>query len=116
MMDKIEKQEIVNRLAEIRRSHHYTQEQLAEALNLTPKHISHCESGSLSISLKTLIHFCNLFNCSMDYIIWGKSKDEKLEQLNDTVPTLLRTGTKEEINLLNRYLDLYSELLNFNKK
>ena len=111
-MKKATNHEIGKRLAEIRRSNNYTQEQLADALDLTPKHISHCESVTSSVSLKSLIRFCELFSCSMDYIIWGKSTDEKLDQLNETALSVLRCGSDQDVDLLNCYLDIYAELLN----
>ena len=110
-MDEIKFDEMGRRLAEIRKANRYTQDQLAAVLELTPKHISHCESGTSCLSFKKLVEFCNLCNCSLDYIVWGKSKDDKIERLDNTVLSILRTGTDEEVNHVNRYLEIYSEML-----
>ncbi|MGN1111709.1 MAG: helix-turn-helix domain-containing protein, partial [Acutalibacteraceae bacterium] len=40
---------IGKRIAEIRRSHNVTQEELADHLGVSPKHISHTECGTSSL-------------------------------------------------------------------
>lgn len=102
---------IGKRIAEVRRSHNVTQEVLADKLNVSLKHISHIECGTSGLSLKNLIEFCNLFHCSLDYIIFGKSQNTDLEKLPDDIVTLLNTGTEFQISQLNRYLEIYIELL-----
>lgn len=99
------------RIAEIRLSHNVTQEVLADRLGVSPKHISHTECGTSSLSLKNLIEFCNIFDCSLDYIILGKSEDSILTKLPDEIADILYTGTKQDIDRLNRYLQIYVELL-----
>lgn len=113
MNDKTELdyREIGKRIAQIRKANHYTQDQLSEVLDLTPKHISHCEAGTSSLSLPKLYGFCNLFHCSMDYIVWGKSKDTIIESINPSILSILRTGTEDQKNQLKRYLDIYCELI-----
>ena len=68
---------IGKRIAEIRKSHNITQETLADQLGVSPKHISHTECGKSSLSLKNLIEFCHLYDCSLDYIVTGKTTDLK---------------------------------------
>lgn len=101
---------IGSRLAETRRSHKITQEALADMLGVSPKHISHVENATSCLSLKNLIHFCSIFGCSMDYLIFGKQNNEALSKLPDEVVKTLSTGSDEEIARLNRYLQVYVEL------
>jgi len=100
------------RIAEIRRHHKITQEALADSLGVSPKHISHVENATSSFSLKNLIQFCTLFNCSLDYIIFGKQNNEALSKLPDEIVRLLNTGSNDDIECLNRYLQIYIELQN----
>lgn len=102
---------IGKRIAEIRRSHNVTQEVLADRLGVSPKHISHTECGTSSLSIKNLIEFCNIFDCSLDYIILGKAEDSILAKLPDEIADILYTGTEQDIERLNRYLQIYVELL-----
>lgn len=102
---------IGKRIAEIRRSHNVTQETLADRLGVSPKHISHTECGTSSLSLKNLIEFCNIFGCSLDYIILGKSENSILAKLPEEIADILYTGTEQDIERLSRYLQIYVELL-----
>lgn len=101
---------IGKRISEIRRAHKMTQEVLAEKLSVTPKHISHTECGTSSLSLSNLIEFCNIFDCSLDYIILG-TKNNVLSKLPNKIVEILYTGTDEEINRLIKYLEVYVELI-----
>lgn len=102
---------IGQRISEVRRSHKVTQEALADRLGVSPKHISHTECGTSSLSLKNLIEFCSLFDCSLDYIIFGKAADSALAKLPDEISAILHTGTEKQIDRLNRYLQVYVELM-----
>lgn len=111
-MERDFKISIGKRIAEIRRSHNVTQEELADHLGVSPKHISHTECGTSSLSLKNLIEFGNIFDCSLDYIIFGKTGNSVLAKLPDKIVDILNTGTEQDIDRLNRYLQIYVELLN----
>lgn len=101
------------RIAEIRKANKITQESLSEILDITPKHVSHVENGTSSLSLKNLIKFCEYFNCSMDYIISGHNNSPILDKLPDDITAILQTGSPEEIDTLNRYLAIYSKIKDF---
>ena len=101
---------IGKRMAEIRRSHNITQETLAEKLGVTPKHISCVECGISSLSLKNLIEFSNVLDCSLDYILLGEKKDNALSKLPKEIIDVLYSGDEKEIDRLNRYLELYIEM------
>lgn len=98
------------RIAGLRRSHKLTQEALAEKLNVTTKHISHVERGCASLSVKALIALSQVFDCSLDYIIFGVSADKTTALLPDTILEILHSGQQTDINRLIRYLQIYSEL------
>lgn len=99
------------RIAEIRQSHKMTQAALAEILNVSPKHISHTECGTSSLSLKNLVVFCKLFNCSLDFLIFGKEDTDVMKNLPEEISNLLYTGTEEDIEHFNEYLSFYVELI-----
>ncbi len=103
---------IGQRMAEIRRLHNITQESLADMLDVSPKHISHCENETSYLSLKNLIRFCQLFDCSLDYLVLGYHNNA-LSKLPDGIIKIIQTGSDTDIQLLNRYLQLYLELISF---
>lgn len=106
---------IGKRISLTRRAKGMTQETLAEKLGVSPKHISHVECGTSSLSLKSLIEFCKIFNCSMDYIIFGNSESKLISKLPSEITDILHTGTDDELDRLNRYLQIYIELLSDHK-
>ncbi|MGN0485255.1 MAG: helix-turn-helix domain-containing protein [Lachnospiraceae bacterium] len=101
---------IGKRIAQIRRSHKITQEALADMLEVSPKHISHVENATSSFSLRNLLEFCNIFHCSLDYIMFGKEQNEALSKLPEGIVRILNAGSEEDVEQLNRYLDIYLEL------
>lgn len=103
---------IGTRIAEIRRYHKITQESLADLLGVSPKHISHIENATSSLSLKNLIQLCTIFDCSLDYIVLGKQSNKALANLPDEIVKILSTGSDIDIDRLNRYLQFYIELQN----
>lgn len=101
---------IGRRIADIRLAHNYTQEELADCLGVSPKHISSVECGKSNLSLKNLITFCNIFHCSLDYVIFGQKEDSVLSILPKEVVDILYTGDEQEIERIKRYLQMYIEL------
>ena len=59
------------RIKELRRIHHMTQDQLAEFMDISIKHMSSVERGMSSLSLEKLIQICEVLDCSLDYLIIG---------------------------------------------
>lgn len=110
VLDERQNQQIGMRIAELRRSHKLTQEALAEKLNVTTKHISHVERGCASLSVKALIELSRVFDCSIDYIIFGATADKATALLPDTILEILHSGRKDDIDRLIRYLQIYVEL------
>lgn len=103
------------RIAEIRRSHNVTQEALSEMLDVSPKHISHTECGTSTLSLKNLVQFCEIFHCSLDYVVMGTTTDDTLRQIPDEVVQILYSKDEKQLDRLKRYLQIYAELLNQSK-
>jgi len=101
---------IGKRMAEIRHARNMTQETLADRLGVTPKHISHVECGTSSLSLKYLMEFCNILECSLDYIIFGTQKDSILAKLPKEIENILCQGNEQEIERLQRYMQIYIEM------
>lgn len=101
---------IGRRIAQIRRANGLSQESLADRLGVSPKHVSHTECGTSSLSLKNLIEFCRIFDCSLDYLIFGKEENPALTILPDEITSILYSGSAAEKDRLVRYLQMYLEL------
>jgi transcriptional regulator with XRE-family HTH domain len=101
---------IGTRIAKIRRSQHMTQERLAELLGVSTKHISHVENASSTLSLPKLIKFCRLSGCSLDYVVLGRKEDPVMSRLPQKIIDILSINNPEEIERLDKYLKMYSEI------
>ena len=102
--------EIGVRLAKLRRSSSMTQEDLAEILGVTTKHISHVERGKAALSLRHLIKLSEMYNCSLDYLIMGKPHDQALSIIPKPIFDILYSDNEKEIDRLVRYLTIYCEI------
>lgn len=109
---------IQKRIKELRLEKGYTQEELARLLGLNSKsNIANYESGANAPSDKIKIKMCQLFDCSMDYLMGLTSyKDAKKEIENELAKLNLSKEEYEEIKLLilNHNLDFTDLLLNNN--
>ena len=65
----------------------YTQEQLAEACDLSTAHIGHIERGARAASVETLITLSKVLNISTDYMLLDidLAKDKKFSDLFNTL-------------------------------
>lgn len=99
------------RLKELRKSKHLTQDNIADMLNISQKTISSAERGLYRLSLEYLLEYCSIFNCSLDYIVSGKTHDSAISKLPTEIYNILCNGSETEVNRLNKYLQIYTELL-----
>ena len=67
---------IGTRIAELRKGANLAQNELAEKLMISNKAVSKWESNNGSPSLEMLIKLSEVLNCSLDYLILGKSCDD----------------------------------------
>ena len=112
MIDKYDTTAVGLRIANLRHSHKMTQDQLAEQLDVSTKHISHVERGCANLSMTALIELCEIFGCSIDYIVFGRENDPILSQIPQTISDILLSDDEEDIACLKKYLEIFSELYN----
>lgn len=67
-MRKVNTIKIGKNIQTIRRSNGYTQERLAEKIEVSVRYVSDIEQDRANPSYEVLIRFCNLFKVSMDQI------------------------------------------------
>lgn len=67
-MKKVRAIKIGKTIQTIRRTHGYTQEKLAEAIECSPRYIGDIEQDRSKPSYEVLVKFCNLFNIGLDDI------------------------------------------------
>lgn len=89
---------IVNRRKEL----NYTQEQIAEQMNVSIQMISNLERGNKAIRIDNLVKLCSILDVSTDYILTGKRCDNDLELLAAKI-SKLNEADYEMIELLVDY-------------
>lgn len=52
-----------------RQKRHYSQAALAEKLDISTNFVGQIERGDRKPSLETLVHICNVFHISLDYLL-----------------------------------------------
>ena len=68
-----------------------TQEEVAEAIGISAAFVGHIERGERSMSFNTLIHFCNYYRVTMDYLL-----SDTLLPEEDTVLTQIAAILKDK--------------------
>lgn len=84
---------IGHRIKILRKSKGMTQEQLSEAINVSPHYIYEIERGIKQMSLETFMSITHALNTSADYLLFGASNCDKPvpnydEQLNSIMESL----------------------------
>ena len=81
-------EDIGKRVKKRRIEHGYTQEYLAEKMDVSIQMISGTESGKKALKLENFIKFCEILETTPDYLIKGRDPAsiliEEMKQLTDT--------------------------------
>ncbi len=107
--DKIE---IGKRITAIRKINGLTQENLAELLGCSVKHISHAERGLTYLSVDKYLFMSRYFHCSLDYLLKGVDGSDAASFLPAPLIEIMQNGSKREKELLLSYLSMYSKIKN----
>ena len=71
-------QDLPSRLKEIRKKNHFSQEQLAEKLNISRQAISGWENGKSAPDLENLMLLAELYHVSMDELMGGNKAEREV--------------------------------------
>ncbi len=99
------------RIRKYRMAAHFTQEQLAEAVDVVPSSISRIETNANSCSLSLLIKIATAFNVGIDALICDSLPPVKDLYIRKDFETLLSDCTTKELNLLFRVLEVTKKAL-----
>ena len=90
-MTSAELKAIGNRISNRRKSLNYTQEQIAEKMDVSIQMVSNLERGNKAIKIDNLIKISEILNVSADYILTGKHTEKdigivlnKIDKLSDS--------------------------------
>ena len=79
-------------IRKIRIQNKYTQAELAEALGMDRSFLSYIESGKKGCSVDLLIQFSDLFQVSLDYLVFGTERYTlpQKERLKEEVTNMIQ--------------------------
>lgn len=80
--------EIGKRIQNRRKQLGFTQEHLADEMNVSVQMVSNLERGNKSIRIDNLIRLCQLLSVSTDYILTGKENDSDISALAQQIAAL----------------------------
>lgn len=78
------------RIRQIRKRSGYTQERLAEELNMDRSVLSRIEAGKYVCGIDFLVQIADYFNVSLDFLVFGKVQNEAAVSLKESIAELIR--------------------------
>ena len=101
-MSEVDLNSIGKRIQKLRKQRDYTQEDLAEMMNVSIQMISNLERGMKAIRIDNLINLSRILDVSTDYILMGKETIEDFTTLTAHISKLSPKDQKT-ISLLVEY-------------
>lgn len=99
---------IGERIKEMRKIAHMTQEQLAERINVTVGYVSQCERGISHMNLEKLSEVADILECDLAYFVTGTSTDSR-DYFNDELITKFRSLTPTQKKNIIGFIDIMLE-------
>ena len=106
--------QIGRRIQKARELAGYTQEKLADKVDVSTQYISDLERGNVGTSVPTLIKICKILCISSDYILLGKNTAEAPDISNIT--KRLINLSQDEIQIVENSINLMIEAFNMNNQ
>lgn len=90
--------EFSNRLYELRKQKGFSQEELANRLNVTRQTVSKWEVGDSTPDMEKLMALSDLFQISLDELVMGKEKEKgNIGELSDKSQAKIRTSENKKV-------------------
>jgi len=99
---------IGERLKKARVEKGYTQEKLAEMMELSIAYVSRIENGKTHINLKRLNELCSILDTSESYILNGVS-DNSTSYLNNELNSILKDCSSKDKELIYQIASIISD-------
>ena len=107
LMKNINYQLVGQRVKQLRNKKHLTQEQLAEACNISTSYLGHIERGSKKLSLETAVKIAQCLHVSLDALVI----DGVLENsgLLSNIEAIIKKQDKKKQDQFNRLLKILAK-------
>lgn len=101
--------QIGERIKEARESSGRTQEQLAEAIEVSPQYISDLERGVVGISIPTLKRLCTSLAVSSDQILFDRKTEQYAAAIGEKCRSLSDSQFRMVLEIIDRFLRAVEE-------
>ena len=101
-MSPAELKAIGSRISARRKQLNYTQEQIAEKMDVSVQMVSNLERGNKAIKIENLLKISSILDVSTDYILTGKHTNEDIDTVSNRL-TKLSESDFDMINMLIEY-------------
>lgn len=105
MADEKLLREMGERIAKRRKSLKFTQEFLAEKMNVSVQMISNLELGKKAIRPENLIKLSTALSVSTDYILTGKERETGIQELTEKIQLL----PEDRLSVLRGVIEIFSQ-------
>lgn len=107
-MKKVNTIKIGNNLRKIRKSHGYTQEGFAEAIECSTRYVSDIEQNKRSPSYEVLVRICNKFEVNMNKIFEGYLENKNNSEI-DLALSGYRTLEERDKKTIRTMIEYFNE-------
>jgi len=101
-------------IRKIRKIHGFSQEELAEKVDISTTHMSHIETGNTKLSLPVLVELANILNVKVDELL-GREVDTSVEMLCGEIATVMERCTPEQARIIADTVKALKLSLDMNK-
>lgn len=102
-MENLDYYEIGQRIRSARKAAGFSQEQLAELVDISVTHMSHIETGNTKLSLPVLAALSCTLRVSIDTLLYGEPPEVQTDALRE-LAGLLRDCTDQELAILRNVI------------
>ena len=87
----------------------WTQETLAERINVSTSFVGHIERGTRKASLETLVSLANALNVSLDYLMAGSLNNSIIGPIPQGLSSKQRTALQEILSTIQDNLSTWDQ-------
>lgn len=93
------------RIMQKRKEYGYSQEKLAELIDISKNHLSSIECGHNLPTIKVSTKICNVLGGTLDYYCFGKIEQQNKEQIIQLFQQLSQDEQNIAMELIKTYID-----------
>lgn len=94
---------IGQRIRKFRKALGFSQETLAEKVNISTTHMSHIETGNTKLSLPVLVALANVLEVRTDDLLYDESPSSRTSSING-IMQILDSSTKQQLQIIEDVL------------